>query len=121
GHAATVVCLSYGERGESARLWRQGMNLGQVKEKRHDEAMAAAKVLGADLQAFDGDDYPLVESAELLDRLVDVYREVRPSIVLTHTEQDPWNRDHETAHSMPTHARIIAQAAGHDPGTEVMR
>jgi 4-oxalomesaconate hydratase len=96
------------------------MNLGQVKEKRHDEAMAAAKVLGADLQAFDGDDYPLVESAELLGRLVDVYREVRPSMVLTHTERDPWNRDHETAHSMATHARIIAQAAGHDPGTEVI-
>jgi 4-oxalomesaconate hydratase len=120
GHAATVVCLAYGERGESARYWRQGMDLAQVKEKRHEEAVAAAKVLGADLQAFDADDYPLVESPELLDRLVMVYREVRPSIVLTHTERDPWNRDHETAHSMATHARIIAQAAGHDPGTEVI-
>jgi 4-oxalomesaconate hydratase len=120
GHAVTVVCLAYGERGESARYWRQGMNLGQVKEARHEEAVAAAKVLGADLQAFDADDYPLVENPELLDRLVKVYRDVRPSIVLTHTERDPWNRDHETAHSMATHARIIAQAAGHDPGTEVI-
>lgn len=120
GHVVTVVCLAYGERGESARYWRQGMDLKQVKEARHAEAEAAAGVLGADLRAFDADDYPLEETPKLIDRLVGVYREVRPSIVLTHTERDPWNRDHETAHSIATKARIIAQAAGHDPGTEVI-
>jgi 4-oxalomesaconate hydratase len=77
-------------------------------------------VLGADLIAFDADDYPLVETPELRDRLVGVYREVRPAVVLTHTEHDPWNRDHETAHSIATQARIIAQAAGHDPSTAVI-
>lgn len=120
GQAVTVVCLAYGERGESARYWRQGLDLGQVKEKRHVEAEAAAKVLGADLRAFDADDYPLEETPELLDRLVKLYREVRPTIVLTHTERDPWNRDHEAAFAIATKARIIAQAAGHDPGTEVI-
>ena len=120
GHDVTVVCLAYGERGESARLWRQGMDLEQVKEARHAEAEAAAKVLGADLRAFDADDYPLVETPELLDRLVRVYREIRPTLVLTHSERDPWNRDHESAHSIATEARIIAQAAGYDPGTEVI-
>jgi len=120
GHVVTVVCLAYGERGESARYWRQGMDLKQVKEARHAEAEAAAAVFGADLRAFDADDYPLEETPELLERLVGVYREVRPSIVLTHTERDPWNRDHETAYSIATKARIIAQAAGHDPGTEVI-
>lgn len=120
GHEVTVVCLAYGERGESARYWRQGMDLKQVKEARHAEAEAAAAVLGADLRAFDADDYPLEETPELLERLVGLYREVRPSIVLTHTERDPWNRDHETAHSIATKARIIAQAAGHDPATEVI-
>ncbi|MBW3666270.1 MAG: PIG-L family deacetylase [Actinobacteria bacterium] len=120
GHEVTVVCLAYGERGESARYWRQGMDLKQVKEARHAEAEAAAAVLGADLRAFDADDYPLEETPELLERLVGLYREVRPSIVLTHTERDPWNRDHETAHSIATKARIVAQAAGHDPATEVI-
>lgn len=120
GHEVTVVCLAYGERGESARYWRQGMDLAQVKEARHAEADAAAKVLGADLRAFDADDYPLVETAELLDRLVKVYRDIRPTIVLTHNDRDPWNRDHETANSITTQARIIAQAAGYDPGTEVI-
>ena len=120
GHPVTVVCLAYGERGESARFWRQGMDLPQVKKARHAEAEAAAKVLGAELVAFDADDYPLVETPELLDRLVKVYREVRPATVITHTERDPWNRDHEIAHGIATQARIIAQAAGYDPSTEVI-
>ena len=35
GVAVTVVCLSYGERGESAKLWRQpGMTLERVKSAR---------------------------------------------------------------------------------------
>lgn len=110
-----VVCLAYGERGESARFWRQGLNLSQVKKARHDEAVAAARVLGARLHTFDADDYPLEETPELLDRLVRLYRQVMPTVVLTHTEKDPWNRDHETAHSLATKARIIAQAAGYDP------
>ncbi|HEX2154106.1 MAG TPA: PIG-L deacetylase family protein [Acidimicrobiia bacterium] len=120
GHGVTVVCLSYGERGESARLWREGLTLEQVKEARHAEAVAATNALGADLITFDADDYPLVETPELLDRLVGLYREVRPTVVLTHTERDPWNRDHEVAHSAATKARILAQAAGYDPGREVI-
>jgi 4-oxalomesaconate hydratase len=120
GHEVTVVCLAYGERGESARYWRQGLHLEQVKEKRHAEAVAAAEVLGADLIAFDADDYPLVETADLLDRLVKLYRQVQPTVVLTHTERDPWNQDHEAAHAMATKSRVIAQAAGYDPGSDVI-
>lgn len=120
GHRVTVACLAYGERGESARYWRQGMSLDEVKRARHEEAAAAADVLGADLRIFDADDYPLEETPELLDGLVKLYREVMPTIVLTHTEKDPWNRDHETAHTIATKARIIAQAAGYDPGGDVL-
>jgi 4-oxalomesaconate hydratase len=120
GHNVTVACLAYGERGESARHWRQGLDLQQVKDARHAEAVAAAGVLGAGLRTFDADDYPLVETPELLDAVVKLYRDVRPTVVLTHTASDPWNRDHETAYQIATKARIIAQAAGYDPGGEVI-
>jgi 4-oxalomesaconate hydratase len=96
------------------------MTLDQVKQARHAEAEAAASVLGADLRTFDADDYPLEETPELLDRLVRLYREVLPTVVVTHTERDPWNSDHETAHVLATKARIIAQAPGYDPGNEVL-
>ena len=117
---ATVVCLAYGERGESAELWRRGLDLEQVKEERHAEAVAAAEVLGAELRTFDAGDYPLPDTPEMLDRLVKLYREIQPTVVLTHSERDPWNRDHETAHQLATKARVIAQAAGYDPGADVL-
>lgn len=120
GHRVTLVCLSYGERGESARLWQQGMDLEQVKAARHAEVEKAAAVLGVDLRTFDVGDYPLGEGPEVLDRLVGVYREVQPTVVLTHTAVDPWNTDHVQAHHMATKARIIAQARGYDPEAQVI-
>ena len=42
GYRVRVVCLSYGERGESARLWKQpGMSVEKVKEIRKDEGCGA--------------------------------------------------------------------------------
>jgi 4-oxalomesaconate hydratase len=117
---ATVVCLAYGEKGEWALHWRQGLELDQVKEARHQEAVAAAAVLGAELHTFDAGDYPLIETPELLDRLVKLYRETQPTVVLTHSEKDPWNQDHGTAHALAVRARVIAQAAGYDPGGQVL-
>lgn len=113
GHTVNIVCLAYGERGESAGYWRMGMGLDEVKTARRREAEKAAAVLGAEIRFLDADDYPLVETPELLDRLAAIYREIRPTVVLTHTERDPWNKDHEAAHRMALEARIIAQAAGY--------
>ena len=120
GGRATVVCLSYGERGESARYWRQGMELDQVKAARHREVAAASEVLGAELRTLDVGDYPIVETAGLLDELVDIYRQVQPTVVLTHTTVDPWNTDHPLASRLAQKARIIAQAPGHRPGQPVL-
>ncbi|GGI04082.1 PIG-L deacetylase family protein [Egicoccus halophilus] len=120
GGRVTIVCLSYGERGESARYWRQGLDLEQVKAARHREAAAAAEVLGAELRTLDVGDYPIVETDELLDELVRIYREVQPTAVLTHTTVDPWNTDHPLASRLAQKARIIAQAPGYQPGEKVL-
>ena len=122
GDAVTVVCLSYGERGESAKLWRrEGMNLERVKAERQKEAEAAAEALGvADIQFWDLGDYPLSLSQESLFRLVDVYRAIHPAFVLTHSERDIYNHDHPAATDFALHARILAQAHGHKPGEKVL-
>ena len=122
GLAVTVVCLSYGERGESAKLWRQsGMTLDKVKTERRKEAEAAANALGvADIQFWDLGDYPIALSEESLFRLADTYRALRPSFVLTHSREDPYNRDHPLVSEFTQHARIIAQAHGHKPGETVL-
>jgi 4-oxalomesaconate hydratase len=122
GIAVTVVCLSYGERGESAKLWRQeGMTLERGKSERHKEAEAAGRALGvADLQFWDLGDYPIALPNDALFRLADLYRAVRPAFVLTHSREDPYNRDHPAVSEFAQHARIIAQAHGHDPGVKVL-
>jgi 4-oxalomesaconate hydratase len=122
GYAVTVLCLSYGERGESAKLWRQpDMTLERVKVERQREAEAAAQVLGvADIQFWDLGDYPIALSKEALYRLVGVYRAIHPTFVLTHSKIDLYNHDHPAVTDFAQHARIIAQAHGHKPGEKVL-
>jgi 4-oxalomesaconate hydratase len=48
---------------------------------------------------------------------VRVYRQVVPTVVLTHTLSDPYNPDHPAAARMALQARVLAQAIGYDaPG-----
>ena len=117
GQRATVICLSFGERGESARAWRDGHDLTEIKALRRAEAETAAGILGADIRFLDAGDYPLKESAELTDRLVRLYRDLQPTVILTHTLVDPYNGDHPAAARMALQARVLAQAVGYEaPG-----
>ncbi|MCR2800285.1 MULTISPECIES: PIG-L deacetylase family protein [unclassified Microbacterium] len=112
GERVSVVCLSYGERGESASQWLLGKSLDEIKDLRRTEATAAAAALGAEIEFLDLGDYPLRESPEAVAVLVDVYRRVQPTVVLTHTLADPYNGDHPAAARMALQARVLAQAIG---------
>jgi len=122
GYEVTIVCLSYGERGESAKLWKkENMTLDVVKQAREEEASAAAKVLGAhDIQFFDMGDYPLDFAPEHRDRLVDTIRAVQPDFMMSHSLWDPYNTDHMNTTKFVLEARMIAQAWGHKPGEKVL-
>lgn len=122
GRAVTIVCLSFGERGESAKLWQQGgHDLASVKAARRDEAEAAATHLGThDIRFFDLGDYPLTLDRPALDRLAEVMREVQPEFILTHGREDPYNSDHAATMKFVLDARMIAQAWGHRPGETVL-
>ncbi|PSC03734.1 PIG-L domain-containing protein [Alsobacter soli] len=116
GYRMKIVCLSYGERGESQFAWKTaGVRLEDVKAQRREEAERAAAILGAEIEFFDAGDYPLRVTEEILDRTVDIYREWKPSFVLTHALADPYNFDHPAAAHLAQEARIVAQAAGHKP------
>jgi len=115
GQRARVVCLSFGERGESASAWRAGKTLEEIKDMRRDEARRAAAILGAEIEFLDAGDYPLRETDELIDRLVAEHRAVAPAVVLTHAMADPYNGDHPAAARMALQSRVLSQAAGY-PG-----
>lgn len=112
GGKAVIACLSFGERGESASQWLAGKSLEEIKAIRRAEAEQAAAALGAQIVFLDRGDYPLVESQETVSALVDVFRAVQPTVVLTHPLADPYNGDHPAAARMALQARVLAQAIG---------
>ena len=122
GIDVTIVCLSYGERGESAKLWKQdGMTLDRVKAARREEAENAAAALGvSDIRFFDLGDYPLDLGAQARDMLVDVIREVQPAFMMSHSMWDPYNTDHMNTTRFVLECRMVAQAWGHNPGQKVL-
>ncbi len=116
GGEAAVVSLSYGERGESGSLWRQpGQTVEAVRRIRREEAAAAASVLGARFVALDLGDFPLAVDEAALERLVGLFIETAPDIVLVHAPEDPFNPDHPTASEAARRARLLASGAGGAP------
>lgn len=121
GWRVLIVCLSYGERGESAKLWRRpGMTMDEVKRSRRAEAEKAAKILGAEVEFWDLGDYPMRIDDKTIERLADTYRALRPEFVLTHSLKDPYNFDHPLAAHVAQEARVVAQAHGHRPEVPVI-
>jgi 4-oxalomesaconate hydratase len=113
GAKASVIALSYGERGESGELWKEeGQTIENVKRIRHGEAERAAAALGADFRCLDLGDYPLEVHGEALDQLVDAIREIAPDTIVTHTDTDPFNPDHPVAFHAVQRARALAAGAG---------
>ena len=122
GYNVTVVCLSFGERGESAKLWKNpGMTEAVVKDARRKESQKAAKALGVhDLIEFDLGDYPMDFTRADRFRLVDVMRKVQPSFIMSHSKWDPYNSDHMQTTQVVLECRSTAQAWGHNPGEKVL-
>lgn len=122
GYDVTVACMSYGERGESAKLWKQeDMTLDKVKTARRKEAEAAAKALGVtNIEFFDLGDYPLEFDRDDKYKVVDLIRKVQPNFMMSHSRYDQYNTDHMHMTQIAMETRMIAQAWGHNPGEKVL-
>jgi 4-oxalomesaconate hydratase len=121
GGTASVLALSYGERGESGELWKEpGQTIEKVKAIRHGEAERAAAALGASFRCLDLGDYPLEVEGEALARLTDAIRELAPDAIVTHTDRDPFNPDHPVAFHAVEHARALAAGAGVESAFETI-
>lgn len=112
GRKVQVVCLSFGERGESAQLWKQNKTLEEIKQLRKGESQAAADILGVPVKFLDWDDYPLKISEERVSELVKIIRKYKPVNVLTHGNKDPFNIDHVTTYKSVMEASILSIAPG---------
>ena len=122
GYKVTIACMSYGERGESAKLWKQSeMTLEKVKSNRKSEAEKAAKALNAhNIIFFDLGDYPLEIEKEAKLKIVDLIRSIQPNFMMSHSKYDQYNTDHMLMTKIAIETRMIAQAWGHNPGEKVL-
>ncbi|HYB27030.1 MAG TPA: PIG-L deacetylase family protein [Solirubrobacteraceae bacterium] len=113
GGTASVIALSYGERGESGELWKEEhQTIENVKKIRHGEAERAAAALGATFECLDLGDYPLEIDGDGLRLISDKIREFAPDVLITHTDTDPFNPDHPVAYAAVNRARGLAAGAG---------
>lgn len=111
-----VICLSFGENGESNAAWSAAPapSREEVKACRRAEAETAATLLGAaHVDFLDLGDYPLPESTATVQRIAQAIRRIKPATILTHPERDPSNLDHCRTFNMVLGARMMALAPGH--------
>jgi 4-oxalomesaconate hydratase len=114
GYRVRILCLSFGERGESQGEWKKpDMTIEKVKASRRVESARAAEILGAEIRFFDCGDYPILLPPDATQAIVEEYRTLQPEFVLTHSYKDPYNPDHETANRVSLETRVYSQALGY--------
>ncbi len=114
GADTLVIAMSYGERGESGELWKENPNRTEesVKIIRHEQAQKAADALGTPIQFLDWGDYPMLISDERITQLTRIIGDFEPTVILTHSEKDPFNPDHPLAFQATQRARLLSSGAG---------
>jgi hypothetical protein len=98
GGSASVVALSYGERGESGELWKEpDQTVENVKRIRHEEATSAAEAVGAEFRCLGLGDYPLNMTDAGIEQLVGIFQDFQPNIHSTPIILWPlrWYRRHD--------------------------
>ena len=114
GADTLVVALSYGERGESGELWKEDStrSVESVKVIRHEQAQRAADALRTPIRFLDWGDYPILLTDERVEQLTTLIGDFEPTVMLTHSEKDPFNPDHPLAFQAVQRARLLSSGAG---------
>jgi N-acetylglucosamine malate deacetylase 1 len=81
-------------------------NAARTRATRRKEAQSAARILGARFHPSHADDLEIFYEPKLLRKLAAVVREVRPSIVLTHSPED-YMEDHMNTARLTTTAVFV--------------
>lgn len=119
GYAVHIIVLTYGARGESGNYWVENPNgteeaCGLI---RHAESQAAAECLGATIEFWGHNDYPLTVDEKIYRRLARKILDIRPDTILTHWIGDPTNYDHELTGKTVVKAVSSAAQIGAFPNT----
>lgn len=108
GAAIGIVVMCRGDKGVGSVARAAAADLGQI---RHDEAAAAADVLGATLFWFGAGDGELFDTLEARRNLTEIYRKFRPTLVIAHAGED-YHPDHRAASTSAEAATWFAASRG---------
>lgn len=121
GSEIKLVVLSDGLRGEANSYWTKA---DASEEKGHvlrkAEGVHAATLLGVpDVELWGLSDYPTPIETAHIERLAHRIREFRPTVILTHSDYDAFNPDHNDVHMLVRRACATSSAAGYRDGNPV--
>ncbi len=108
GAAIAICVMCRGDKGAGATSTTTAESLGQL---RHDEAAAAANMIGATLFWFGAGDGELFDTRENRRNLTEIYRRFRPTLVIAHAAED-YHADHRAASAIAEAATWFAASRG---------
>jgi LmbE family N-acetylglucosaminyl deacetylase len=107
GAAIGICVMCRGDKGVPA-----GTAVENLAAMRRAEAQAAANLLDATLLWFNCGDGELMDSFDNRRRLIELYRQFRPTLVLAHSPED-YHPDHRAAGVLAEAASWFAASRGH--------
>jgi LmbE family N-acetylglucosaminyl deacetylase len=107
GAAIAICVMCRGDKGAGSATG--ATDLGDI---RHEEATAAAKIVGAELYWHGASDGELFDTYDDRLKLVETFRRFRPTLVITHTPAD-YHPDHRAASALTEAATWFAASRGH--------
>lgn len=107
GDEVAICVMCKGDKGVSS-----SENTGDLGAIRKTEATAAAGVLGAQLFWFGAGDGELYDTYENRRRLIEIYRQFQPTLVITHALED-YHPDHRATSQIAEAASWFCASRGH--------
>lgn len=106
GAAAGICIMCEGDKGMPAEFE------GDANETRKREAAESVKILPATLFWFGAADGELFDSYEYRRKLIEIFRQFRATLVITHCPQD-YHADHRATYAIAEAASWMAASRGH--------
>lgn len=110
--AICVLC-----RGDKGRPSSGFANLSAIRRK---EMAASARLLGAEFFPANNPDGALEDALSLRSRLVEIYREFRPTLVLAHAPED-YHPDHRATSALAEAASWFCASRGHRTSSPALK
>ena len=110
GHEVVVVVLSLGARSHTMKA----AGIEELRDLKREELFRAAQKLGVQhVRSLDYEEDPLDLGREALTAMVEIVRELRPDIVVSHHVSGEWVPDHSETGKLVKHACHCAGRPGY--------